>query len=37
MAAVVAGRDVPTERGGAAVLDRGHDPEMAEVERPVLA
>ena len=32
VAAIVAGRDVATERGGAAVLDRGHDLELAEAE-----
>jgi hypothetical protein len=32
--AVVAGLDVTAQRGGAAVLDRRHDLELAEAEMP---
>ena len=34
MPAVVAGLDVTAQRGGAAVLDRRHDLELAETEMP---
>ena len=34
MATLAAGRDMPTERGGAASLDRGHHPKLRQVQMP---